>query len=449
MWIERGFTIALTVLSMAALVLLLISCTATPIPTGESPSQTTAPHSQMFPPPSQVDETDDYRGLGYTDQRKIARDSNGNLYLAYRKKYPTGQSACYHIFVSKSSDNGASWTVLNQNAPIERTGDCAQRVPTIAVDDRDVIHVAWYGKDPDNTGDNQRQIKYARSTDGGATWSDWINVAKVPGYRGQPLWQEHPVLYVGARDTIYIVWQGLDSTYSSASQAKFVKSADGGATWDAWKNVSPMSRRNQSRPTIVTTNDGNRLYILAYGGVDGVQQIIWTTSADRGDTWTPWSAVAPSAGDQRHVSVVLDSSDHLHAVWREVDGSGTTQIEYCTYNGKSWSAATSVGAYPAMYQFFPSIAVTSKDTLWVVWTESASPSDYPEDNPTDGQIWYVSKPAGGAWSRRIMLTPQSGASIYASLRWGHYNNGGNIDVIWLDSHDGSSSQIRHAALGAW
>ena len=77
-----------------------------------------------------ADSTSDDKGLGYPDGRKIARDATGNLYIAYRKKYRAESALAYHIFVAKSIDNGATWTVLNRNRPIETIGDYTQRVPS-------------------------------------------------------------------------------------------------------------------------------------------------------------------------------------------------------------------------------------------------------------------------------------------------------------------------------
>lgn len=396
-----------------------------------------------------IDETEDYRAIGYTDQRKIARDSRGNLFVAYRRKHRTRGLHRYHIFVARSADQGASWTVLNNNTPVERVGDYTQRAPAIAVDRDDVLHLVWYGNDAGNSGENERQIKYARSSDGGASWSGWINLAEVPGYAGQRLWQEHPAVHVGRAGDVYVVWQGMDATYQAASQVKFARSTDGGLTWSAWWNVSPASRGNRSRPTLVASRDGGRLYILAYGDVSGRQQILWTTSDDGGSTWAAWLAVATCDADQRHVSVALDSRDRLHAAWRQEDRSGKTQVHYAGYDGRSWSAPLAVGPNGAAYQFFPSIAVTRDDRLWLAWTESTGPSGYPSDDPRDGQVCYVSRPAGGDWSRRALLAARGDTQIYASLRWGRYDNGGNVDLVWLDNAGGVKLHIYHGSLGAW
>jgi hypothetical protein len=444
-----------TIAKLLATLLILAGCSlapqrqpaATPVsslPLAPSPTVADAgapaPGSQ---PRVQIDTTQDYRALGYTDQRKLARDSRGTLYAAYRKKGAPGDRECYHIFVSKSSDNGSTWRVVPGGAPIEQTDDCMQRVPSLIVDASDVIHVVWYGRDKQHNRDNDRQIKYTRSTDGGSTWSGWRNVAEVSGYSGSALWQEHPTIAASGK-LLYIVWQGLDGEGSDTSQAKFIRSSDGGTTWSAWRNAG-AGRKNQSRPVLVAARDG-RLFLFAYGNLGGVQQIIWTTSVDHGDAWQPWRAVAPDDADQRHVSAATDASARIHLVWRQMDGLDGSTIRYAVYDGKSWSAAASVGAAPGVYQFFPSVVVSGSGTLWVAWTEANERSDAPEDDPTAGQIVYVSKPAGSRWRPRTTLTPRSRTSIYVSLYANPDDQRTTVDAIWLDNSDGVRKGIWYARL---
>ena len=390
---------------------------------------------------SLVASTEDERALGYPDQRKIARDSHGHLYVAYRRKYRIRGLHRHHIFVAKSIDHGASWVVLNNGTPIERVSDDTQRVPAIAIDAHDTIHIVWYGNDPRNTGENQRQIKYSCSHDYGMSWSNWLNIAEVDGYKGQSLWQEHPIVAV-VGDDVFIVWQGLDAD-TNVSQVKIVKSIDGGQTWGAWRNVEARGSHNRSRPTLVATND--RLHILAYGDFNGVQQIMWTSSADGGDTWTPWAPVAACRADQRHVSAAVDSSGLLHIVWRQANAVGRSQIHYATYDGHAWSLPVVASASEEKYQFFPSVTIDDTDTVWVAWTETAHDSSYPKDAPKDGRIVYISKPKGGLWNTSSTIPTRRNNGIYATLR-SDRNRNSDVDLIWLEYSDGPLHHIYYCRL---
>jgi hypothetical protein len=271
-----------------------------------------------------VDETQNNKAMGYTDSRKVVRDTRGNLYVAYRKKYKQQYETAYHIFVAQSIDNGVHWRVLNDGQPIETVGDFNQRVPAIAIDQHDVLHVVWYGPDASTHGGDENQIKYVRSVDYGERWSTWQNINFVTGFEGQELWQEHPTIYVDNTNTLYIVWEGRDAWYRSAGQIKFTKSSDGGLSWTPWLNIAP-SKNSHSRPSLVATTE-NRLYAFAYGSVNGLQQILFSDSSDGGTEWSRWRQVAASGQDQRHVSTAVDQTGRIHIVWQFNAHKFTMQI---------------------------------------------------------------------------------------------------------------------------
>lgn len=379
-----------------------------------------------------IDTTQDYRALGYPDQRKIARDSRGNLYVAYRKHFRANQKNLYHIFVAKSNDQGASWQILNLGQPIETTGDYMQRVPSIVVDTNDIIHVAWYGQDSRYNGENERQIKYTRSLDGGVSWQPWQNVAPVDGYQGQALWQEHPSMVVNG-DQVYIAWQGLDPNNEKASQVRVVRSDDRGATWRPAVVVHSEQRGNRSRPSIIVAPDGQHLWLLAYGGSGTPQQIVWSESFDRGESWTTWQTIAPSPNDQRHLSAALDAQGQLHVVWREISQVDQAQIYYSRLNTDGWLPARAIRPNNRQ-QSFPSITIGTRGAVWVVWSETEQPIKLPEDDPQTGTI-VIFKLQDDAWQEIQAPFEQSGANLYPSLRASDAFQPGAIDLVWLQRED--------------
>lgn len=390
---------------------------------------------------STADSITDEKGLGYPDSRKVVRDAKGNLYVAYRKKYRADSAFLYHIFIAKSSNNGATWVVLNQNQPIETTGDYMQRVPSLSVDNQDVLHVVWYGLDAQHTSTNDRQIKYTRSADGGRTWQPWRNIAEVNGYQDENLWQEHPIIYNDNQDKLYVVWEGRDPEHKNG-QVKFTQSMDGGKTWLPWNNVAPVDAMYFSRPTLVATSRGDKLYLLAYAQLQKKQQIVWNQSSDGGATWGEWTAIAPSSEDQRHVSLAIDSQDHLHAVWRQQPAgsaaNATTQIHYAVYQDGAWSTPQRISANPAMYQFFPSVAVNAQDQVWVVWIETANASDYPKEAPTAGTVYYTAA-TNGQWQPSTPLGSRNSA-LYPSLSWSRQAKFTTPDVVWLEQDNNAPSE---------
>lgn len=394
-----------------------------------------------------VDSTEDLKALGYPDSRKIVRDSKGNLYIAYRKVYRTENSS-QRIFVAKSTDDGISWSVLNEDEPIETVHAYVQRVPSLAIDEHDTLHVVWYGLDESTPGHDERQIKYTRSTDGGLTWTIWRNIAPVAGYRGTALWQEHPTIYVDMKNVIYVVWQGGDMNHS---QIKFIKSVDGGESWSAWRNINDAPTTSYSRPVLVTNHAASVLYVVAYRNFPGQPQIVWTRSRDGGATWAPWSLVAPDDQDQRHVSAAIDSHDRLHIVWRQIpngaqntaQSSPKVQVHYAMFDGVKWTKPTLPATQPDQYQFFPSITIDANDQPWLVWTATTEQSDYPREETNTGLIYYTTQ-VKGKWQTAIRLTNTT--STYASLIREVSTVNPTVDVVWLENRSSSEGLICYYTL---
>lgn len=390
---------------------------------------------------SVVDITEDYKALGYTDNRKLVRDDQDNLYVAYRKKW----HGVYRIFVAKSTDQGNHWTLLNGQKPVETIGDYTQRVPSLAIGrnakaDGNFLHLVWYGNDSAHVG-NDRQIKYLRLTTAGKLSSDQCCSAQfnIPGYDEETLWQEHPAIYTNGSN-VYIVWEGRDATAVNA-KIKFVRSTDFGRTWTAPSDIAPANAISFSRPTLAVTYQANarQLYVLAYGEEKGISQIYWSRSLDNGDQWQSWQTVAPTKTDQRHVSMARDDSDKLHVVWREeTDDTKETVLRYRVFDptlakgaGDWQAAAETIAAQPGHCLFFPSVAVDGTSRVWVAWTESSDCHTLPSDDPTSGQIVYRVKSAAGKWGNPTRISTGD-AQLYASLRSGHAPSGTAMDLVWLD-----------------
>lgn len=388
--------------------------------------------------------SEDNKSLGYPDGRKIVRDSSGNLYAAYRKK----QNGKHQIFVSKSTNGGSSWSVVNGGAPISVVdGDFDQRVPSIAVDLNNTLHVVWYGRDRDFAGADERQIKYSRSFDGGNSWTSWRNIAPVDGYNGETLWQEHPVVYVDGGNTVYVVWEGHDRDHDHP-QAKFIKSTDGGDSWTDWVNVgNTPTNNNQSRPTIIVDSEG-KIFVISYGfWSTGKQNILYSTSTNGGASFSAWNAVDGAASDQRHASAAIDSGNKIHLVWRQENSAGKTETRYAKFTSPDWAASVAISPTSGSFQFFPSIG-NSNGSQYVVWTETTDSSGFPSENPATGRIVFAKRLQGSStWTKSNVTVPAN--NVWGSIRWSSNTlNGGTIDIVY-QSGSASPFSLKYQSLGIW
>lgn len=351
-----------------------------------------------------IDDIEDARGLGYSGQRKVVANSNGEIFVAYRKKYQ-GKS---EIFVAKIVNGKSGWKISGTDSPISKVGmGVDQRVPSIAVDPKNNIHVVWYGSDLAMQTDN-RQIKYSKSENSGSSWSKWKNVSIVDGYDGQDYWQEHPHIFASKAGTLFIVWEGKDQD-NEHQQIKISKSTDGGETWSDWKNVKPSIENTQSRPTMVQDNK-ERLHLFAYSSFDsqdGKQQIKHSWSDDEGLNWSEWENVSDSENDSRHVSAAVDKEGNIMVAWRSLGESGKSQIMHRSLSSGIWSEIKAV-APSSGYQFFPSIGVGRDDGVNIIWMESEKAFDLPTENPTEGRVYMAEIEKSSSTESKIKDISKSG-----------------------------------------
>jgi len=358
-----------------------------------------------------IDTIEDVKGLGYSGQRKIATDSHGNFFMAYRKKYQ-GKS---EIFVAKAAYTDGQWKISGTSRPISQVASGVdQRVPSIAVDPKNNLHAVWYGSDMEKE-PNNRQVKYSRSSDGGKNWTRWKNISFVAGYDShEDYWQEHPHILSATDGKLFAVWEGKDQD-NRTQQIKFSRSSDGGATWSQWINVQASQGNTQSRPTLVEDQAGG-LHLFMYtseGSEGGRQQIQYLRSDNAGNSWSERLAISDPGSDSRHVSAAADAQGTIHAAWRAQNSSGYSRIVYRSWKNGSWSEIRSV-APREQYQFFPSLGVDRNGKINIAWMESDQPSDLPTEDPQDGKV-YLSRLISGAFSTPREISSQK-SGLYPHIQ---------------------------------
>jgi hypothetical protein len=115
----------------------------------------------------------------YSEQRALARTSNGTLWAVYNDDDATA------IICSTSTDDGSTWT---ENTLME---GYEESMPTIAVDNNDVVYVFWREYD----GDATTQIKYCVYDD---YWSSAYDFA-LPGV-------DNPAIAINSTNYVHVTW---------------------------------------------------------------------------------------------------------------------------------------------------------------------------------------------------------------------------------------------------
>ena len=349
-------------------------------------------------------ETESLYATANNNARKIVRDSSGNLYFVYVKEYLVN----YHIYVSKSTDDGYTWSDMG-GEPIESVGAYDQEMPSMAIDGNDNLHVVWHGMDAGSNIENK--VKYVNYT--GSSWSNWINISDISGYI-----QESPSIVVDSSSNLHVVWEGKDVA-NVDKQIKYINRTASG--WSLWTNIDIISEHDQLNPCAVFDSSEN-LHVFWYGKdaasfLDSQIKYINKTASG----WSSWIDIQLITGyTQAYVSAAVDESDNLHIAWSGKDSGSAIkdQIKYSNRTVSGWS--TWVNVYPdsAIIQASPSIVIDSNNTARVLWMNN---------------ILVSMSVLDGSWLTYPIVS--AGSSRYPTIKWSQFFNnnpviGNVIDFGW-------------------
>jgi hypothetical protein len=300
-----------------------------------------------------------------------AFDSKGNAYygtLAFPFPATVAEEATglqADFFVAKSTDGGCHYTsaakVSSDSPAIFDDKDA------IAADDNpsspfhDNVYAAWtkFSK-PGGNGFGNDQIHFARSTDGGETWSNPLPIS--PAHNNNAAGgRQGAAVKVGPDGTVYVVW--LDTVDKQSVQRMSI-SHDGGKTFPGQDiivatvtddGLSPLpgsSFRQDARafPSLSIAPDTGTLYVAWGNHTDGHANVLLTKSTDRGETWsTPVVAGNVSGRSAFFASVAAEPGHFVNVAFQAMNDrpSGTAPgpgvVHYDAYLTRSTNAGASFG----------------------------------------------------------------------------------------------------------
>jgi len=120
-----------------------------------------------------------------------------------------------------------------------KTDVCPHQGPDIAVGPDGAYHVVWFTE-----GSRRQGLFYARSSDGGASFS-----APVP--LGNPDLSPSRARVVATKQAIWLAWKEFDGTVSII---RAMRSADGGQHWDAARTLAE-TKNASDQPILIADHD--------------------------------------------------------------------------------------------------------------------------------------------------------------------------------------------------
>ncbi|HMK32253.1 MAG TPA: hypothetical protein VK431_01375, partial [Nitrosopumilaceae archaeon] len=307
----------------------------------------------------------------------------------------------YGVFLTKSTDGGTNFGApVNISKNIGSSGS-----PQFAVSGNDV-YVVWQAQ---ATG--KYQILFAKSTDGGATFTTPVNISNNLGDSSFP-----KVLASG--NQIYVVW--AFSITGKDYDILFSKSTDGGATFTTPVNLS-NTVGDTGLPQMILS--GNNIYITWENDGLGNFDIFVAKSTDSGNTFAAPVNVSNDSKSSGAPQIIASGND-VYVVWMDdTPGNYDVFVAKSTDNASTFgkpvnvSNNTSDSGYQQMAIY--------KNNLYVAWTDTISNSNY-------DVLFSKSTDGGATFTTPVNVSKNAGAS-----GWPQIAVSGNIYVMWEDTTAGN------------
>ncbi len=349
-----------------------------------------------------------------------AKDSPEILYAVWQDE----RNGDPDIYSAQSADAGQTWTYItrvNHDAP----GVGQQNSPDVAVAADGTLHAVWL-----NSG-----VYYARSTNGGRTWSDEVKI------NDSSSWADHPAIAVYT-NTLCVAWQDSNFYYVGMDC-----SADGGLTWRSNDLIAPSV--GGATPDLVVDDTGQ-------------VHVVWTdTRNDTGDiyyarwsdsrSWSGAVKVNTDAGSatQQNPAIALNNNT-LVVGWQDNRSGNQIYARYSASLGATWGTSDAQVSDVGNVVGAPAFTA-GRNAIWATWI-AFNGSSYFAYADTGASSWGTDvQISRTAQAQQTIATAGSASHVWAGWAqsnaiWAASRTSGAWDDPVQVNNVGEATQ-KYAALG--
>ncbi len=327
--------------------------------------------------PIEVDRGQAYRGpwrmneseFHFVDDPTVARGEDGTIAVAWADQ--KAQDIRFQRY------SAAGEPQLDEPTNVSRSGDVFSWLPRMIIsgDDDTEVFVLWQ-EIVFSGGSHGGEIYFARSSDGGETFSEPINLSNTEagagkGRMSRHAWHNGSLDIARAEDgTLYAAWTEYEGNL------RFSRSMDDGESFTAPHHLAGDERRQPARgPTLAVAPEGD-IYLAWTHGEDAQADIHLAKSSDEGESFGRPRTVAAGPGHADGPNLAVDAEGTLHLAWAEsANGHGRGNTYHIRYARRSHNAddfeqarVISRGEDEGVESVsFPSLDVDGDSGIYLLW----------------------------------------------------------------------------------
>lgn len=354
------------------------------------------------------------------------------------------EGSWFRIFYAQSNDGGATWS-----DGVDIGGNETNRLPALganlAVGPDDTVHVAWNDRRLGGTS----RIFYRRSFDRGDTWSDEpLDLSGVAD--ADPA---APSLSVDMQGRVHVAWHHGDPNETTPkAQVYYARSTDGGETFYGPIRLNTDTTEHAAWPRFSV--EGASGEVVAVVWRDQRRRPDWdvylAVSTNGGETFVERAAIATDARDW-DPDVLVDPRGPLHLTWTVFDttSGAPPSVRYArsTDLGVTWEAETTVSEARSKLSSWASDPW--RGVLWLWWKDERDALPPPSDDIRSDVALRYSLDGGTTWSPLEFATDAGAVEVrFPGMGIGP---DGAPHVMWSDQRDGDNTEtvfVRNRAVGA-
>ena len=342
--------------------------------------------------------------FNYVDDPTVAISSRGDVGVVW------ADQPRLDIFLQVYGPDGTQR--FKEPVNISRSPGTFSWLPRIVIASKDAgeIHVLWQ-EIVFSGGSHGGEIFFARSTDGGKTFSEPLNLSNSLAGDGKgrltaERWHNGSLdLAMGPDRVLYAAWTEYEGSLW------FSRSTDGGESFAKPERIAGGGEEVPARGPALAVGPDGAVHLAWTVGEDRGASIRVATSRDRGRTFGEAEIVFDSDGHADAPKLAVDRTGTLHLVYAE-SPTGPFERYHIRYSRRAkgadrWQQPREISAGQAN-RFdsiaFPSLSLDGDGNLYVLWELFPNRRNYPRG------LGFASSHDGGETFAAPSIVPGTGDS---------------------------------------